>query len=267
MDEVKCEVTEIERLAKASVTPLFKQHEDGTQYAVFNDGRIQPLVLDAPRRKQGELLVGDLDSLMAYVEKHKELGTLMVIVWDAATLVVRCIIDHHEATDAGWRCHAVIAKLKATPEWLAWTKADRTEMGQKQFAEWLEDHLQDVRDPDAATLMEVVTTLEATAGAAFRGSVRLRSGDREFAYKHTTDAKAGQEGTLVIPKALMLEMPVLLGLQPVSINARFKYRLTAEGLMLRYEIERREQLLQATQDHARALLAAKFADVPVLLGA
>jgi uncharacterized protein YfdQ (DUF2303 family) len=260
-------VVEIERMAKAAVAPQFKQYEDGSTYAVFNDGRVQPIMLDAPRRKTGEMQVGDLASLIAYVQKHKEAGTLILVGWDGPRLYARATIDHHESIDAGWRNHACVAKVPPSPAWVAWLEKDRADMGQAEFATWLEDHLVNVVEPTAADMLETVKTLEATQGASFRGAVRLHNGDRAIHYQQTTEAKAGETGQLVIPRQMVLRMPLILGGPVREFTARFKYRVVPGGVALRYEIEQLQELKQQTLDEAMEHLREAFPDVPVLLGA
>jgi uncharacterized protein YfdQ (DUF2303 family) len=259
------EVEAIALLAQRAVAPVMNKREDGTAYAILNDGRVLEVSAVVPARKVGELTVADLASLVAYVAKHRGGGTLIMVAWNGQAVVVRAVLDHHAKDLAGWRGHVVEAKIQATPAWNAWLGNDRKELKQAAFAEWLEDRLGEVVTPAAAELMDVVRSLEASAGASFKGSVRLDNGDRAFAYQHTTEAKAGQGGELVIPSRIGIELALLRGTARQVVLARFKYRLTPDGLLLRYEIERRDEIAIEQVEKAAAALRDALPEIPVLL--
>ncbi|MFF1876041.1 DUF2303 family protein, partial [Kitasatospora herbaricolor] len=107
------------------------------------------------------------------------------------------------------------------------------------------DRALDVVEPDHATLIEIATTFEAKQKADFGSAVRTDSGAVQFAYTETVAAKAGQKGTLEIPKQLRLALRPYIGGPIYYLFAQFRYRISSGGLLLGYAIERPENILEA----------------------
>jgi uncharacterized protein YfdQ (DUF2303 family) len=124
--------------------------------------------------------------------------------------------------------------VPASREWQTWTKANRQQMSQLAFAEFLEDNLPDIAAPDSTSLLEMVLAFEATKGGAFKSVQRLQSGDVNFAY---VDEVTGG-GAVKMPPKIALNMPVFERGEPYAVDARLKYRIKDGGLSLWYELVR-----------------------------
>ncbi|MCI2958204.1 YfdQ family protein [Agromyces atrinae] len=203
-----------------------------------------------PRHRRGTRTVLDAESFVNYVNRHKSAGT--EIYADTPTSKVRAILDSHEASGGptGWQKHTLDLSLEHTKAWKAWNEHDlgqnpRGWFDQQEFAEFIEDRALDVIEPEHARLIEIATTFEAKQNADFGSAVRLDNGEVKFEYTETVAAKAGQKGSIEIPKQLRLAIRPYIGGPIYFVFAQFRYRVAPSGLRLGYALERPENILEA----------------------
>lgn len=223
-----------------------------------------------PARKRGTVHVHDAASFIEYLSKH---GLAASEVYaDTARQRLVAVVNAHAATDtnldegiAGHGDHRIELELLPTEEWKAWTALDKKLLVQSAFAEHLEDNAADVVDPDAATMLEIASSLIATTGADFKSGIRLDNGQVQFRFEETTTARAGHSGDLDIPTEFTIAIAPFVGSDPVELTARFRYRINNGALGLSYALLRPEQVArQAFLDHVEAVRDAIAA--PVYLG-
>lgn len=205
--------------------------------------------LDTPARKTGNATVRDTASFLAYYAKHSDEGT--EVYADVEQRTVTAVLDAHTADGARWAFHKVTLALRTTQAWRDWTDLSGKLMDQNAFAEHLEDHLADIRQPAAAEMLEIAQSIQAATKVDFKSSTRLNSGERQLEYVETIAAKAGHTGQLTIPETFTIGVKVFEGAElGDEITARLRYRIENNGLRIGFRLDRPEDAL-----------AAAFADV------
>jgi uncharacterized protein YfdQ (DUF2303 family) len=204
---------------------------------------------DHPIRKKGTVFVQDAGSFIAYIEKHG-LPETEVFADLGGMRLVGVVNAHAESVDdveqaAGHGDHRVVLELVQTDAWKAWVGRDKKPQTQEQFAEHLEDRANDVIYPDAATMLEIASSLLATTGGDFKSAFRLSDGQVRFRYEETTQARAGENGELEIPQTFTIAVAPFEGVDPVELQARFRYRLTAGNLSLFYALLNPNDIIRA----------------------
>lgn len=224
--------------------------EPGKVYSlVTSDGRYHKVDLtgseyrDTPARKCGTTTVRDVDSFLAYWGKHSS-GSSEVYA-DVERRTVTAVLDAHSENSANWGGHRLVLSLRHTTAWRAWTGINGQLMPQTEFAEFIEDNLADIAEPEGAAMLEIAQSFEATTKAEFQSSQRLASGERKFAYVEDTEARAGQRGELTIPATIKLGLRPFEGTEPYALVARFRYRLDKNQLRLGIRLDRPEDILTA----------------------
>lgn len=239
--------------AQQAVLP--RELEDGKVYAALVDGNIQILptpgyltrqedeTRPTPKHITRKAQVVDVDSFIDYLacrtnhDDGQEVGPTStevgnpgaLEVWaDPADKNVTAIIDGLY----GWQHSQVKLALETPPAWKDWALVDGKLLPQAEFAEFVEDHLSTIGEPDGAQLLDVCQTLSAKTGVHFKSSQMLDNGQRQFIYDETITAKAGTSGSLKVPTALKLVLSPYVGLEPRLIDARFRYRISEGQLYL-----------------------------------
>lgn len=207
-----------------------------------------------PARKHGTTTVRDAASFAAYFGKHSDADT--EVYADADRLTITAVLDAHTADTARWSGHRLLLSLRKTEAWDQWLALDGKLMGQEQFAEFLEDHLPDLLDPSAATMLEIAQSIQAATKVDFQSGTRLATGERQFKYVENTTAKAGQRGDLTIPETFVVGLVPFEGSEGYRLTARLRYRITDQQLRIGYKLERPGDTLRTA-----------FADVVTAIGA
>ena len=157
---------------------------------------------------------------------------------DART--IRAILDGYD----GLRKHTATLQLKIAREWAEWAHIDGKLLGQVEFAQFIEDHLSTIAQPDGAQLLDICQTLEATKSAVFKQQHILASGQRTFRHEEQIEGKAGVKGDLTIPGELTLVLRPFQGSDPIPITARFRFRPDSEGLRLGVKLAEPDRVLE-----------------------
>jgi uncharacterized protein YfdQ (DUF2303 family) len=218
-----------------------------------------------PRRVTGDAVVTDTSSWLAYYGKYADDSA--EVFGDVRTSTVVGILNAPDAAAApGWGDHRVTLQLQHSAAWQAWVALNGKPMSQTRFAEHIEDRTPDLVEPDAATMLEVAQSIEATNGLKFESGSRLQSGQKRFVYTEKIEARAGQRGELDIPTQIKIKLPVWRGVDiAVEMTARFRFRITAEGLQLAYVLDQLDDQVDAAWSALLDELTSKI-PVPVLAG-
>jgi uncharacterized protein YfdQ (DUF2303 family) len=235
--------------------------------AVRVDERIDTIDLErllaAPRRMRGSVEVHDPADFAAYVQGMESKETT---VWvDDVALRVTAVFNDHHAGGAGWRDHTAVLEVRRDPDWQAWLARDNQLGGQAEIAEHLEDQVRVIVDPDAATMLEVATSFQARRNASFSRATRVDNGDVQLAWNEETTASAGSSGRLEVPRQFTLRLAPFIGVPPVELIARLRYRLKDGRLTIGYRLDRPDLAERHALVDIRAVIANTISS-PVVSG-
>lgn len=277
--------------APGSVNP--DNHE--VLYTISPEG--EPHVLDfeeyrsTPRRTRAARTFADAASLLAYLRRHDprpeqedsagatasgypsrftgdpDPDARPVTLWaDESRRQITAVLDDSYGGSPGWAQHTATLQLEHDEDWVKWTRRNAQLMDQETAAEFVEDLLHTVVEPDAADLLEIVSTLQIHRQMVVGQTVRLNSGATQITYSDEDNAGAGRSetGTLTVPNRIVIRVPVFVGAAPVEFTARFRYRQQGRALKVAYIIDR----LRLVERDAFAKVVAEVvaAGRPVLFG-
>lgn len=101
-------------------------------------------------------------------------------------------------------------KLKEWRQCLEWKN-------QADFANFLEDHLEDVLTPSGQDLLSIATDLEASSQGSFKGKVNLQNGSTKLCYQDDV------ETTVEVPRLLTLGIPLFEHGDKYKLGARLRF--------------------------------------------
>lgn len=220
-------------------------------------------LLFAPRRVKAKITANDVRGFIDYVNRHKmRETTVYAAAKESPTLLAR--IDDHETVDgvahASHSTHSCTFPCPLTHEWKQWIAKNDKPMAQVEFAEFIENNLLDIVEPDGASLLTACLSFQDTGSAEFKSAVRLEDGRVQFQY-----VEKDQTGELKFPSRLTLALPVFEGLDVrFQLHAKLRYRVDRDaGLHLRYVIERPDLALKDA--YARLIeVVAESTSLPVI---
>jgi len=222
----------------------------------------------APTRVTGTAIVTDTASWLAYFTKHGDANS--EVYGDVRTSTVTAVLNAPRGvTDPyrpEWGDHRLVLQLEHSTAWTAWRDLDGQLIGQEMFAEHLESRSPDLVEPDAATMLELAQSFQATKGVQFESGSSLASGQKRLQYLESVEGRAGNRGQIDIPQQIRIRVQVWRGVAiAVPMTARFRYRIAREGLRLAFVLDQVDDVLDA----AWSSLLGELTDtlpVPVLAG-
>lgn len=196
-----------------------------------------------PFRKRGTTVVFDADSLNRLMIDNAKAGHITIYVSpDANKPAIVAVLNGSGPDGPGWGDLRVAIGFRETPQWAKWRAIDGKLLPQADFAEFCEENLTDISAPDGATVMEIVSYLQATRSVAFKSGIKLSSGAVRFANDESIEAQVGA-GEIAVPDMFELALSPIFGVAPFKIPARFRYRMQDRKLLLGLKLQRIEDVM------------------------
>jgi hypothetical protein len=262
-------------LAVAQSTPLY----EGPGFAVLRDGSRHEWAdhLDRPRRRTGTIRLTDPASFADLVLRNVTTDTVLYASRDDGC--VTAVFDDHPSSDmgsnaapavaAGYRRDRVVLALCDGDDWREWASADRRPLTQVQMGDHVDMLAHTMVEPDAATMLEIATTLSSKSKIDLDSRVNLGTGAMTFSLVEDTQVKAGRtgRGEIEIPRTIAFECVPWRGSERIRFEARF--RVTAsrdDGVRMLYAILRREETLDSAFRLLIESIREDVGDLPILFG-
>lgn len=251
----------IEDLRKAIGTEVLSI--DGRSVAALPEGvRVEDLeeYSSTPSRIRAHRVFYDVPSLVSYVNDFKEAGTRIFI--DPSECELTAILDGPTPEGASWASHWAQYSFPLSRQWQRWAAFCGRQQTQSDTVRFLEENLEDIVEPDAATVLEMCRSLEVNKKVEFASAQRSQSGAVTLVYKETMTEGQGQ---MKLPDSVVVGFPVFEGGVAYKIKAWLRYRIVDAKLFFAVELHRAEFV----KDDAFRFVAKEIADgtgVPVHFG-
>lgn len=197
-----------------------------------------------PNRKRGTVQLKDIASLLIYAKDQQASAAGYFYADPDSRTITAVFNDHRDLVMAGWRDHKATYKAEFTPEFAKWMGKDGVQMGQTEFAEFIEDNFADITEPAAQHMLEMATTIQAKTDINSASAKRLQNGQVQLQYTETIDARAGANGAMEIPKEFALGLRIFKNGGGYKLKARLKYRLHSGNVKFWYELDRPERAIE-----------------------
>jgi len=226
---------------------------DGRMYLIVPDGYTAKDVTDphglyprTPAYIKQLVQVQALDSLVDYVNAFKTPHTKLFA--DMMGNSITALIDYHQQDGkASNVAHGVTMTLPFSEEWKLWTGIDGKLQLQLEFARFLEENHPDIKQPNAAELIEIARDLHGARNIKLSKVVRTESDNESFTLDDDTQLASNKSGQKVeIPRQFTLSIPVYFGESPIDMTAFLRWKLDQqEGMKLGIKMWRPEHVRQA----------------------
>lgn len=201
--------------------------------------------LPAPIIKRANVDHDELTSFAEFVNLFKSEATRLFVHLETQGGKVLAIFDYHAPGKPSWCNDRASYTPKYTPEWLRWAYNNEKSLSQVSFCEFVEDNLAQISEPEGAKMLEVARNLTAKKTVNFKSGVRLDNGDEQLQFEETTEAKAGEKGTIKVPSELVLAVAPFQNGPVYQVNANLRYRITDGKLTFHYKLMNVEKIIQA----------------------
>lgn len=148
-------------------------------------------------------------SFIEYVNKFKTSST--TIFGSVGSRVLTAIIDYHEPGAVKPCTHKAALDISYSRQYIDWVGINKKPLLQVDFADFIEEHQLDITEPDGATMLEIVTTLQSKTSIDFQSHARLNNGTISLKYNEEQQTTAGKSNQLTVPSRLEVTIPVFSG--------------------------------------------------------
>lgn len=224
-------VPQINEAVHFAIAPSDSRVIDLSAYQ-FPDGRRPSRIIAAPK-------MSDAGSFTDYYKRYFDAEKSLVFA-DPARFSFLGILDWHPAGERTpeFASHRVSYQMLHDERWKIWIAKNDKPFTQEEFAEFIEDNRRDVTVPDGGTMMEIASRLEATVNVNFASATNLGNGQRQLRYEETVKAGIPTAGNMEVPESFTIRIPVFFGEEPVSIEARLRFRISQGKLTFQYKLYR-----------------------------
>jgi uncharacterized protein YfdQ (DUF2303 family) len=228
-------------------------------------------LLPNPRRMAGIAKFSDAPSLVAYLATHKRTGSTVWCDFNPQTFALSfsAVLDEHATAAPGWRGHRATHVPDMSAEWKAWKSMDGKPFDQVAFAEWIEEHADDITTanglPTSLEMLKMATDFQANENRVLKSNVKLQSGGVRLTY--IADPEAGTTEDMKLFEKFSIGIPVFQGGAAWSMTARLKFRLKGGTVNFHYELVRADRVHQGAALELIGQVRDAIGDVPLLMGA
>lgn len=241
---------------------------------------------ERPERRKGTANLLDLSSFIDHTMRFADpKRTVLFAVRDPNQPKLISVLDYHDTSHAGLPSHCEHRGVYAFPlsdEWKRWTGANKKEMSQAQFAEFIETNVLELLPPSQAgagandfaarlgvefaapqRMMEVSRGLSIHVKDTYHQHVTLQSGETAFSF---TSAHQDQQGQpLKVPAAFLIGLPVFKRGEAFQVAARLRYRAKEGVVTWWYELWRTDVVFDTAVEEA-AKTAQESTGLPLFFG-
>jgi hypothetical protein len=239
----------------------------------------------APTRRKGTANLGDLQSLVAHVNRFKDGDSVVFADTNRAHPSITAVLDYHRKGSDGsprFGLHRSQYAFPVSDEWIAWTKMHGKEMGQADFAEFIESHLVEALEPDLAgasaksfaeksgitfatpsRLLELSRGLSISVGQKVVQAINLSSGERQVVFTEEHSDAGG--APLKVPGAFLIGIPVFRADARYQVCVRLRYRKSGGALSWFMDLWRHEEVFDAAILQACEVVKAGT-ELPLMVG-
>lgn len=266
LDSATTEAAAIVSLAEAAESaqrPIVHSNSGGVPRLFVPEGyTVKDLESELPRpqRLRGTVNLTSMASFIAYVKQYK--GSREVAVYkNEADNTVTAVFDHHSATETGWGSHRAVVKMTPDTRFSGWLGLNGKTLSQMEFADFLEDHLSEIRDPNASELLEIITDLKVKTGISSQHTKNLRNGNISLVWEeNSTESRE-------VPARFTVQVPVFsTSVLAYEFTARLRYRFKERQLVWVFLIDRLVELKRASWNREIAALEELTGVCPVFDG-
>jgi len=258
-------LTESEAAQRFAATSVKFDELSTGQFAVIPEGfKIESLETfqDTPNRIIADHRFVTVNSLAEYVNSFGGDNTMICANYEGAKILVTIDGDNAADGSASHKSHKARFEAQVHDITKAWLAICSRPMAQSVFGQFLEDRAQDVIKPEAASVMEMVMTFDATKKVTFKSAQRLHDGQRQLVYVEENEAK----GAVTFPDHFMILAPIYRGMEPQQIKFLVRYRIDDGKLHFSVEMHDRERMLREAFDRCvDALKTAVSLEAPVYI--
>lgn len=192
-------------------------------------------LMERPVRRREKPTFVDAGDFSTYVAAQKLDGT--IIFASRRSLAIKASIEHPKdgKADPSWQEHVPSLQLQRDPDWKRWNDYNEKQMGQNEFAEFIESMGHTIIEPESARIIEMVEKMRVTSAMSFDSTINRTTGAVSMHYK---DDVKQVEGDLKLPTNFAIYVAPFESANPVNVQIGLRWRHNAGKVTFSYSLVR-----------------------------
>jgi uncharacterized protein YfdQ (DUF2303 family) len=208
---------------------------------------------ELPDHIRQRVTLHDAESFVAYVKRYQTPLTLLFGTLpeaDGRGAGFTAIFDYHQGGKgdeqaAKRMAHRACYPCPLSAPWAAWMAINGRALTQAEFIEFIDANTREIVSPDSASLLELAINFESRTNVEFSSKVDRVTSGRQLTYKETVDAgHGGGAGSIKVPDALKLRLPVFDGGKAFDLGARLQWSPRDGRLKVAVFLQRPEDVVR-----------------------
>lgn len=246
--------------------------------------------LEHPERRKGTAVMTRLESFIEHVLRFKNADSVIFAKDDRAAPGLIAVLDYHDAGATGtprFGQHRTTFNFPVSDEWKVWNKRDGTRMSMVEFADFLEERINDIDLVESADdlnediqrfigatgldkiaspsrLVELSRNLQIHEASTVKSAHNPASGEGVIRFESEHTDAAGQP--VDVPGLFVICIPVFAHDGYYRIAARLRYRKGPDGISFWYDLWRADLVFDHAFDQACERVKTQTS-LPLLIGA
>ena len=227
---------------------------------------IEPPLLRVHQR----VIFTELESFLDYTKKFKRETT--VLFGEPGHLAkseyahIDAVIDYHKSADEAMRLQHVAAFQPVySEEWSKWVSGLPPAFEQREFAEFIEENRSDIREPTAASMLDLVTKFKASKKVEFNSVTYQPNGDVKMGWDESTQALGRGNEPITVPTEMKLGIPVFFKGELYEVPLFIRYKVGGGKVMFQLKPDRAD-LIESKAFEGMVKKTAETLSLPVWLG-
>ncbi len=185
-----------------------------------------------PERIKANPTFQDATSFCDYLKDFRD--PRLRVFADANRCVFFAVLDYHDPDEPQFCQHTASWPMTLSPQWSTWIGQHDKLIPQEAFAEFLEDNIKDIIEPDPATILEVARDLSAHTEVTFESKIVSKSGTVQLRYSENLKTT----GAMEVPDKFTIKIPVFFGEPALEIECRLRFRISGGKLSFIFKLYR-----------------------------
>ncbi len=228
-----------------------------------------------PDLKKGLVTVVAADSFIQYFTSHFEEGRSIIyahIGRDTSAFKVTGVLDDHYAVpghySAGWRQHTVVYTPSWSKEYKDWNGKDGVKMYQEDFADFIEDHIDDfnggdAKFPNGGDMMTMATNFQMTSEKVFKRKIDNTTGGAQLEFVDKADGATA--AMIDMHKRFSIAIPIFDDdTSAYRIEARLRFRAESGKVVFWFDLVRPDLAFKDAATVKLAKIAAETNVTPLM---
>lgn len=217
----------------------------------------------APFRNKGEVSVATVESFNLFVARELLVGTTVCFA-DQDRGTFKAVFNYAAGGDMpGWGDRAVMLSLKRTTAWGRWMQRNKQPMDQLGFADFVDENMADIAEPNAATLVEMIQQLKVHRKAEFISVVDPRTGFTNLTFNEQTSGET-LKGNIEFCGKFVLGLVPFRGSDKYRVDAALRFNINEQNkLRVFYSLINADLVEEHAFDVERAKVLARMTELAV----